>query len=196
MEKTELQKNLAGEKFDSSHPVFIAMIKKARHQCNIYNQMAADAFEERRELLLDLMGAVGDKTYVDQPFVCDYGKHIFIGKNVYIGMNCTFSDNNHIIIGDNVLIAGAVSIATATHSTEVAERVRPQGHAPFTTFSKPVKIGDNAWIGTNVTIIPGVTIGEGTTIGAGSVVIRDIPANCVAVGNPCRVIRQLDNKKA
>lgn len=190
-EKSELQKNLDGDKFDSSHPVFIEMIKKARRKCQEYNQLAADDFDARNALMEDLLGTYGEKTYIDQPFYCDYGKHIFVGKNCYIGMNCTLSDNNRIEIGDNVLIAGAVSIATATHSTEVAERVRQQGHAPFTTFSKPVKIGNNAWIGTNVTIIPGVSIGEGTTIGAGSVVIRDIPANCVAVGNPAKVIKHL-----
>lgn len=192
---TEMEKNLAGEPYDSSHPDFIKLITKARRQCNVFNQMPADAIADRFSVMHDLLGAIGEKTYIDQPFYCDYGAHIFVGENCYIGMNCTFSDNNHIIIGDNVLIAGAVSISTAEHDVRVSERVKKQGHAPFTTFSKPVRIGDNAWIGANVTIIPGVTIGANTTIGAGSVVTRDIPANCVAFGNPCRVHRFLDGKE-
>ena len=191
MPQTEMEKNLAGVPYDSSHPEFMKLIIKARQFCVEYNQLAADAMDERNALLSSCMGVVGEKTYIDQPFYCDYGKHIFIGENCYIGMNCTFSDNNYITIGNNVLIAGAVSISTATHDVRVEERVKQQGHAPFTTISKAVSIGDNAWIGANVTIIPGVSIGAGTTIGAGSVVIRDIPANCVAVGNPCRVIRSL-----
>ena len=191
MPKTEMEKNLAGLPYDAAHPTFLDLIVLARKSCVEYNQLPADAFVERTALLETFMGGVGEKTYIDQPFYCDYGKHIFIGTSCYIGMNCTFSDNNHITIGDNVLIAGAVSIATATHDIRVENRVKKQGHAPFTTISKPVIIGDNAWIGTNVTIIPGVSIGKGTTIGAGSVVIRDIPENCVAVGNPCKVIKHL-----
>ncbi|MGL4853760.1 MAG: sugar O-acetyltransferase [Lentisphaeria bacterium] len=189
--KSELEKNLSGLPFDSSHPIFIAMITKARRQCAIFNQMPADDISGRFAIMQDLLGSIGEKTYIDQPFYCDYGAHIFIGKNCYIGMNCTFSDNNHIKIGNNVLIAGAVSIATASHDIRVEERVKQQGHAPFTTFSKPVSIGDNSWIGTNVTIIPGVCIGENCTIGAGSVVTRDIPSNSVAYGNPCRVHKNL-----
>lgn len=109
-------------------------------------------------------------------------------------MNCTFIDNNRIEIGNNVLIASNVQIYTATHSTVLSERVMLDAEpgTPYCkTVASPVKIEDGAWIGGGAILLPGVTIGENTVIGAGSVVTRSIPANCVAVGNPCRVIKTL-----
>ncbi len=190
---TEREKCLAGLDFDSSDPELIALIVQARKLTNTYNQLPADDDASRRAVLTELLGSLGEKAYIDTPFYCDYGKHIFLGKNVYIGLNCTFVDNNHIIIGDNVLIASGVNISTATHPIKASERIThdPSRNIAYRTYSAPVKIEDNAWIGANVTIIPGVTVGENTTIGAGSVVTKDIPANCVAVGSPCRVIKNL-----
>ena len=113
-------------------------------------------------------------------------------------MNCTFVDNNIIEIGNDVLIASNVQIYTATHSTKLSERIVPDwssGDGVCRTYALPVKIEDGAWIGGGAIILPGVTVGRNSVIGAGSIVTRSIPANCVAVGNPCRVMRTIDKKK-
>lgn len=143
---------------------------------------------------------MGDNVNIDTPFYCDYGKHISVGSNVIININCTFVDCNKIEIGNNVLIASNVQIYTATHSTNVNERLvedwDSNSKSPyFRTYALPVKIEDNVWIGGGVIILPGVTIGKNTVIGAGSIVSKSIPENCVAVGNPCRVIRKINEQK-
>ena len=113
-------------------------------------------------------------------------------------MNCTFVDNNIIEIGDNVLIASNVQLYTATHSTKVYERIVEdwdKGMEICKTYALPIKIGNGVWIGGGAIILPGVTIGENSVIGAGSIVTHSIPDNCIAVGNPCRVIKHIDNKR-
>lgn len=140
---------------------------------------------------------MGEHVHIDIDFHCEYGKHIFIGDQVIINMNCTFVDNNIIEIGDNVLIASNVQIYTATHSTKLHERVVADweaGEGICKTYALPVRINDGAWIGGGAIILPGVTIGKNSVIGAGSIVTHSIPDNCVAVGNPCRVIKQIDNE--
>lgn len=142
--------------------------------------------------------SVGENVSVSLPFLCDYGCNISIGNNVSINMNCTFVDCNRIKIGNNVLIASNVQIYTAAHPVELADRLTPNwnsesGEYFCRTYALPVTIGDGCWIGGGVIISPGVTIGEGTVIGAGSVVTKDISDNCVAVGNPCREIRKINN---
>ncbi|QQL45073.1 sugar O-acetyltransferase [Sulfuriroseicoccus oceanibius] len=186
--------NLDGGDFDSSTPELIAVITKARALTNQYNQHPADDADGRRAILTELLGHLGDSAYIDVPFYCDYGKNISIGDHVYIGLNCTFVDNHKITIGNNTLIASGVDIATATHPVSAKERIidDPARTNKYRTMSAPVTIGNNCWIGANATIVPGVTIGDNTTIGAGSVVIKDIPANSLAAGNPCRVIRELE----
>ncbi|MFG6383184.1 MAG: sugar O-acetyltransferase [Lachnospiraceae bacterium] len=129
--------------------------------------------------------------------LCDYDCNIHIGTNVSINMNCTFVDCNKIQIGNNVLIASNVQIYTATHPIELSERLTsnwtPESKAYFyQTYALPVKIGDGCWIGGGVIVLPNVTIGNGSVIGAGSVVTKDIPDNCVAVGNPCRILRKIN----
>lgn len=182
------------KEFDSSSPELLKLITRARSLSNQYNQLAADYKDKRHEILTELLGSVTDDSYIDIPFYCDYGKNIHIGKNVYIGLNCTFIDNDKITIGDNTLIASSVNISTGFHPITAKERIfqNEDRSNNYKTFKKPVAIGKNCWIGANVTIIPGVSIGDNTTIGAGSVVVKDIPNNCVAVGNPCKVIRSLD----
>lgn len=153
--------------------------------------------EQRKRIFHDLFGKMGEHVHIDIDFHCEYGKHIFIGDQVIINMNCTFVDNNIIEIGDNVLIASNVQIYTATHSTKLQERVVADweaGEGICKTYALPVRINDGAWIGGGAIILPGVTIGKNSVIGAGSIVTRSIPDNCVAVGNPCRVIKQIDNE--
>ena len=140
---------------------------------------------ERERLIRSLLGAVGDGFVIEQPFQCDYGYNIEIGRNFYSNHNLVILDAAKVIIGDHVFIAPNVGIYTAGHPLDTDQR------AEGLEYARPVTIGDDVWIGGGVSILPGVHIGNGTTIGAGSVVTRSLPARVVAVGNPCRVIRQL-----
>lgn len=153
---------------------------------------------KRTAILKSLLGSVGDNVAIDTPFHCDYGKNIFIGNDVIINMNCTFVDNRPIHVGNQVLIASNVQIYTASHPVLPQERLvrgwEEKGTTFFRTYARPVEIQDCVWIGGGAIILPGVTIGKNSVIGAGSVVTRPIPANCVAVGNPCRVIREFENE--
>ena len=193
--KTEYEKCLAGEPFiGEKDPKIVEMTLRTKRLLAAFNATDLADTERRQALLRDMLGAVGTAVHVDIDFHCEYGKHIFVGDKVIINMNCTFVDNNRIDIGNNVLIASNVQIYTATHSTDVRERMVQDwdgGGGICYTIARPVRIEDGAWIGGGAIILPGVTIGENTVIGAGSVVTHSIPANCVAVGNPCRVIRKL-----
>lgn len=121
--------------------------------------------------------------WIEPPFYCCYGYNITIGEGSYVNFNCNFVDDGKLNVGRKVMFGPAVTIATVGHPINPDMREY--------RYSLPVTIGDNCWIAAGVTICPGVTIGENTVIGAGSVVIHDIPANCVAVGNPCRVLREI-----
>ena len=149
--------------------------------------------DARCRILTELFGRVGTNVNIDVPLHCNYGKRTFIGDNVIVGLNCTFVDDAQIIIGNNVLIASNVQFYTATHATAPNERYiedwQTKGTKYFRTMSEPIKVCDRVWIGGGVIILPGVTIGENSVIGAGSVVNKSIPANCVAVGNPCRPVK-------
>lgn len=198
--KTELQKCLDGEVFNTSDEEIQAIIHNARKLTKIYNDIPSTDTEKRKEVLNTLLGKMGDNVAIDTPFYCDYGQHITLGNNVIININCTFVDCNTITIGNNVLIASNVQIYTATHNTLPKERLvenwSPDSEVPyFRTFAKAVTIEDNVWIGGGVIILPGVTIGKNTVIGAGSVVTTSIPANTVAVGSPCKVIKELPNEE-
>lgn len=198
--KTELQKCLDGEIFNTSDKEIQRIIHNARRLTKSYNSTPSTDTEKRREILSELFGEIGNNVNIDNPFYCDYGRHISIGNNVIININCTFVDCNKIEIGNNVLIASNVQIYTATHSTDVNERLvanwdSNSGLPYFRTYAQPIKIEDSVWIGGGVIILPGVTIGKNSVIGAGSVVTKSIPANSVAVGNPCKVIRSANSEK-
>jgi maltose O-acetyltransferase len=149
--------------------------------------------EKRTAILRELLGSIGENVAIDTPFHCDYGKNIFLGNDVIINMNCTFVDNKPIRIGNRVLIASNVQIYTSSHPVLPEERLvndwRERQTTFFRTYARPIEIKDNVWIGGGCILLPGITIGENSVIGAGSVVNRPIPPNCVAVGNPCMVIR-------
>lgn len=198
--KNELEKCLAGEWYDCHNPIFLEYKDNARRLLKKYNSLEYHQKEEKTEILKELFDTIGENVSVGVPFICDYGCNISIGSNVSINMNCTFVDCNKITIGSNVLIASNVQIYTATHPVELADRLTPNwnvesGEYFCRTYALPVTIGDGCWIGGGAIILPGVTIGKGTVIGAGSVVTKDIPDNCVAVGNPCRVIRKINEEK-
>lgn len=196
---TELDKCLAGECYDCHHEVFLEYKRQTRELLSKYHSFSYEQKFQKRQVLEQMLGSIGTNVSVGQPFLCDYGKHIFIGDNVSINMNCTFVDCNKIEIGSQVLIASNVQIYTATHPIELEERLTKDwdsesGEYFCRTYALPVKIGNGCWIGGGVIILPGVTIGDGTVIGAGSVVTKDIPANCVAAGNPCKVLREINVK--
>lgn len=196
MIKTELEKCLAGELFNGADPELSRMTLNAKRILRALNDADYADVRLRYQMLKQLFGRIGENVCVDIDFHCEYGRNILCGDRVIINMNCTFVDNNIIEIGDDVLIASNVQLYTATHSIRLRERVVEQwrpGHEICHTFARPIKIGDGVWIGGGAIVLPGVTIGEHSVIGAGSVVTRSIPPDCVAVGNPCRVIKTIDN---
>ena len=138
-----------------------------------------------QDMPAELLGKTGNSFTFIQTFYCDYGSNIEIGENFFANYCFTVLDEAKVTIGDNVFIAPNVSIYTAGHPIDPAER------NTLAEYAKPVTIGNNVWIGGSVTIVPGVTIGDNVTVGAGSVVVKDIPSDCVAAGNPCRVIRKI-----
>ena len=183
--------------FFGGDPEIAAIAEKAKRLTRELNDTAYTDIDRKRDIMQRLFGRVGRRVHIDVDFHCEYGRHILIGDRVIINMNCTFVDNNIIEIGDNVLIASNVQIYTATHSVRFAERTLPDTGRDddefCVTYAKPVKICDGAGLGGGVIVRPGVTIGRNSVIGAGSVVTRSVPDNCVAVGNPCRVIKKIDN---
>ena len=197
---TELEKCLAGEIYDCHSEVFLEMKRQTRRLLKAYNALDYEQKEEKRALLSRLFRHIGTNVSVGQPFLCDYGGNISLGDNVSINMNCTFVDCNRIEIGNNVLIASNVQLYTSTHPVELAERLTPDwdpasGAYFCRTYARPIRIGDGCWLGGGVIVLPGVTIGRGCVIGAGSVVTKDIPENSLAVGNPCRVIRAINQSR-
>jgi maltose O-acetyltransferase len=182
--KTEYQKMLSGELYDASENELLQLRVKARLFMKEYNHTAFDR-EKRSLLLKQIFKKVGTNVDIQTPFYCDYGCHIEVGNNFFANFNCVFLDCNYIRMGDNVFLGPAVQIYAAFHPILASERIKgPE-------LALPVTIGDNVWIGGGSIISAGVTIGSNTTIGAGSVVVKDIPENVVAVGNPCKVIRKL-----
>lgn len=195
--KTEWEKCLAGELYDCHAPCFIEDKARASEWCARYNAVPYAQRHVRRAMLDELFAAVGSNVSVGDNFTCGFGRNISLGNNVSVNLNCTFIDCNRITIGNNVLIAPHVHINTASHPVELAERLTadwtPDSGAYFCrTYALPVTIEDGCWIGAGVIILGGVTIGRGSVIGAGSVVVKDIPPDSVAVGNPCRVIRTIN----
>ncbi len=196
---TELEKCMAGENYDCHDEIFLEMKREARKLLQEYNRLQYDQKKEKQEILRRLFHRIGTNVSVGQHFICDYGKNICLGNNVSVNMNCTFVDCNRIEIGDNVLIASNVQLYTATHPVELSDRLTPDwdpesGEYFCRTYALPIRIGSGCWLGGGVIVLPGVTIGEGSVIGAGSVVTKDIPENSLAVGNPCRVIRKINQE--
>jgi maltose O-acetyltransferase len=183
--RSEKEKMIAGELYNSFTNELIKEREFAHKLFSELNQMAKATVEKRELILKKLLGACGKNVWIESPFYCDYGYQIFLGDNVFINFNCTILDACPVTIGNDVLIGPNVQLYSATHPTDWQIRVKGLEN------SKPISIGDNAWIGGGVIICPGVSIGQRTVIGAGSVVTRNIPSDVVAAGNPCKVIKQL-----
>ena len=183
--KTEREKMLAGELYDALEPDLVRARDRARDLCQILNASREGDRELRRDLLLKIFGKGGDTAWLQPPFFCDYGSNIELGERVFFNFNCTVLDVCKVIIGDYSQFGSGVQILTPLHPLNAALRRKQE-------YGAPVAIGADVWVGSGAIILPGVTIGARTVIGAGSVVSRSLPEDVLAVGNPCRVVRQID----
>lgn len=182
----EKEKMLAGELYDPLDPQLCAERRRARLLFKAFNDTSDDQQEERAAILRELIPATGEGLWIEPPFYCDYGGNITLGDKVFFNFNCVVLDVAPVVIGSRVMFGPAVQIYAGTHPLSAA--VRKAG----LEFGKPVEIGDDVWVGGGTTICPGVRIGARTVIGAGSVVTKGIPDGVLAAGNPCRVIREID----
>ena len=183
--RTQLQRMLAGELYTANDPQLHAAHLRAQALLAMFNGTPADANDERHALLTELFDRLGQGAVVKPTLRCDYGFNISIGEQTFINYDCVLLDCNRITIGAEVQLAPGVHIYTATHPLDAVQR------RSGVEYALPVTIADGVWLGGGAIVCPGVTIGENTVVGAGSVVVHDLPPNVVAVGNPCRVIRQL-----
>lgn len=154
-----------------------------------YNQLRPSAQNEKKTLLKQMFAEIGEGCYIETPFYANWGgRHVHFGKNIYANFGLTLVDDGEIFVGDNVLFAPHVTLASATHP------IHPELRRKQAQYNLPIHIGNNVWIGACSVILPGVTIGDNSVIGAGSVVTKDIPADVVAVGNPCKILRPITEK--
>jgi len=160
---------------------------RAKELCMKYNSLLPNQKEEKQKLLKELLGNAGQDSVIEPDFFCDYGYNIELNGFVYINHNSVFLDCAKIKIGADTFIGPNCGLYTAIHPINAEERILGKESA------KPITIGKKVWLGGNVVILPGVSIGDGAVIGAGAVVTKDIPENVVAVGNPCKVIKTIDN---
>lgn len=190
----EKEKMLSGKIYDPSDKTLDSLRAKAHRLSKQYNDTFDTEEEKRKEILDELLPHCGKGCYLQGPVYFDYGVFTTMGKDCYANFNFTVLDTCPVNIGDNVLFGPNCTIATPVHPFRWQERnlkYKEDGTAYDDEYGKPVIIGSNCWIASNVVIAGGVTIGEGCVIGAGSVVTRDIPANSLAAGNPCKVIREI-----
>lgn len=154
-----------------------------------YNMTRPTEQKKREEMLKDMFAEIGENCYIEPPLHANWGgKNVHFGNNVYANFNLTLVDDTHIYVGDCTMFAPNVTVSTAGHP------INPELREQAYQYNIPIHIGKNCWIGAGAVITPGVTIGDNTVIGAGSVVTKDIPANVVAVGNPCRVMREIGER--
>lgn len=183
---TEWEKAQAGYLYDANYDNEIVKARmKCADLCYAFNNCKPSDTQKQNELLYQIFGMIKGKIVITAPFYCDYGFNIFVGKNFYTNHNCTILDGAKVEFGDNVFIAPNCVFSTAGHAIDAEQRSKGL------EIALPIKVGNNVWIGANVSILPGVTIGDNTVIGAGSIVDKDIPTGVVAVGNPCRVLREI-----
>ena len=193
---TERERMLRGDYYDSRDPELLALAHRARALLARYGASPSTDAAGRRALLEQLLGAAGEGVWIESPFFCDYGAHVFIGAGTFVNVNCTLLDSAEIRIGEACLIGPGVQLLTVQHPLRAVDRVAPDwtpgsARAPYRTRAAPIRIGDRAWLGAGAIVLPGVTVGAGSVIGAGSVVTGDVPGGVLAFGQPCRVQREL-----
>jgi Acetyltransferase (isoleucine patch superfamily) len=182
---TEKEKVASGEPYNANYDrELVEERARCKSICFEYNHTPPSNGERRNAIISKLFGKVGNNFLVEQPFYCDYGYNIEIGENLFINYNCVILDGAKVTFGDNVFIGPGCGFYTVEHPLDVVQRNEGLEYA----YS--IAVGNNVWIGAQVVVLSGVTIGENTVIGAGSVVTKDIPANVIAAGNPCRILRR------
>jgi len=184
--KTEKEKMQAGELYDPLDKQLVDDRLQTRLLIKNLNDTREDEAEERSRILKELIPNAGEGLWLQPPFYCDYGYNMKVGEKVFFNFNCVVLDVSYVTIGSRTMFGPNVQIYTATHPTNYKER------ATGLEFAKPIAIGEDVWVGGSAIICPGVTIGDRTIIGAGSVVTKDIPSDVFAAGNPCKVIRELE----
>ena len=181
---------LAGDFYIADDPELARESLHAATLTQQFNSAAAKAEEQRQRILRELLGGLGDGTTIRAPFHCDYGYHIRFGSRTFVNFGLVALDVAPITIGDDVQIGPNVQLLTPTHPLE------REGRRAKWESSQPIAIGNNVWLGGGVVICPGVTIGDNTVVGAGAIVVRSLPADVLAVGNPARVVGQLGHAAA
>lgn len=183
---TDAEKMHSGKIYNPSDKQIAAQQEKCLDKLYDFNATRPTESAKRTEMLKEMFAEIGEDCYIEPPLHANWGgKHVHFGKNVYANFGLTLVDDTHIYVGDYTMFAPNVVVATAGHP------ILPELREKAYQYNFSVHIGRNCWIGAGALIMPGVTIGDNTVIGAGSVVTRDIPSNCVAYGNPCRVIREI-----
>lgn len=183
--RTEKEKMLAGELYDPLDAVLADERRRARLLLKAFNDTPDDAAEERVRLLRALLPRAGANLWIEPPFFCDYGSNIALGERVFFNVGCVVLDVAEVVVGDRVLFGPGVHVYAATHPLDARTR------AAGLELGKPVHVGDDAWIGGGAILCPGVRVGARTVVAAGSVVTRDLPADVLAAGNPCRILRPI-----
>lgn len=180
-----LQKGLIYNDFDED--LFNKRVE-AKKLFKAYNKTEDDEIDLRNKIMQSLFKSFGKNVWIEPDFRCEFGKNITIGDNVYINFGCIILDCAEVTIGSNTLLGPNIGLYAANHSTDATERINGG------CYGKPIHIGNSVWLGGDVKVLAGVSIGDNSIIGAGSVVTKNIPSNVIAVGNPCKVIREITDK--
>lgn len=188
LKTSEYDKLHSGELYDPCSDSIMKFQLSRVELLYVFNNTRPSEMDKRGELLREMFAQIGRNCYIEPPLHANWaGYHVHFGNNVYANFNLTLVDDTHIYIGDYTMIGPNVTIATAGHP------ILPSLREKAMQYNMPIHIGKNVWIGAGATILPGVTIGDNTVIGAGSVVTKDIPSHVVAVGNPCRILREIND---
>ena len=182
---TERERMLSGQLYDAGDETLTAARGRAKRLTWRYHQLDPTDWDSRTQILQELLRHLGEDSWIEPPFRCDYGTQISIGDHFFANYDCIFLDVAPITIGNRVMFGPRVCLYTAGHPLDAATR------NTGLEFGKPIAIGDDVWLGGNVVVLPGVTIGAGTVVAAGSVVRRDLPPHVLAAGNPCQVLRPI-----
>jgi len=181
----EKEKMLRGDPYDADDPELVADRARASALTRDYNCTAVEDEAERRGLLEELLGTLGEECHIEPPFRCDYGYNVHVGANAFANLGLVILDVCRVDVGRNCLVGPGVHVYTATHPLDASER------AEGLEYGEPVTIGDDVWLGGRAVINPGVTVGDGAVVGSGAVVTEDVPDEVVVQGNPATVVRDL-----